>query len=119
MTNQAHLQPFIDFLHHQAEYKFINNDQWMGFYRFSLEVSLNNLSTLLADLGLQSLVACMVVQVWWRRVRCTSARMLGSVAYLQVSCLTCVYVLSHGYMGACRWRQTAVTMMKHKHGHCF
>ena len=39
MTNQAHLQPFIDFLQHQTEYKFINNDQWMGFYRFSLEVS--------------------------------------------------------------------------------
>lgn len=38
MTNQAHLQPFIDFLQHQTEYKFINNDQWMGFYRFSLEV---------------------------------------------------------------------------------
>lgn len=39
MTNQAHLQPFIDFLQHQKEYKFINNDQWMGFYRFSLEVN--------------------------------------------------------------------------------
>ncbi|DBA81092.1 TPA: hypothetical protein ACH3X2_007066 [Trebouxia sp. C0005] len=39
MTNQAHLQPFIDFLQHQTEYKFINNDQWMGFYRFSLEVA--------------------------------------------------------------------------------
>lgn len=39
MTNQAHLQPFIEFLQHQTEYKFINNDQWMGFYRFSLEVS--------------------------------------------------------------------------------
>ena len=38
MTNQAHLQPFIGFLQHQTEYKFINNDQWMGFYRFSLEV---------------------------------------------------------------------------------
>ena len=38
MTNQAHLQPFTDFLQHQTEYKFINNDQWMGFYRFSLEV---------------------------------------------------------------------------------
>ena len=40
MTNQAHLHPFIDFLKHQKEYKFITNDQWMGFYRFSLEVSL-------------------------------------------------------------------------------
>lgn len=39
MTNQAHLQPFIDFLQHQTEYKFINNDQWMGFYRFSQEVA--------------------------------------------------------------------------------
>lgn len=39
MTNQAHLQPFTDFLQHQTEYKFINNDQWMGFYRFSLEVA--------------------------------------------------------------------------------
>ena len=39
MTNQAHLQPFIEFLQHQTEYKFINNDQWMGFNRFSLEVS--------------------------------------------------------------------------------
>lgn len=38
MTNQAHLQPFTDFLQHQTEYKFITNDQWMGFYRFSLEV---------------------------------------------------------------------------------
>lgn len=38
MTDQPHLQPFTDFLRHQTEYKFINKDQWMGFYRFNEEV---------------------------------------------------------------------------------
>lgn len=38
MTNQPHLQPFCHFLQQQTEYKFINNDQWMGFFRFNEEV---------------------------------------------------------------------------------
>ena len=40
MTNQPHLQPFCHFLQQQTEYKFINNDQWMGFFRFNEEVGL-------------------------------------------------------------------------------
>ena len=40
MPNCEHLEPFTEFLQEQTEYKTINRDQWMGFLRFTQQVSL-------------------------------------------------------------------------------
>lgn len=37
--DEPHLEPFCAFLQQQTEYKSVNNDQWMGFFRFCQEVS--------------------------------------------------------------------------------
>eukprot|EP00891_Asterochloris_glomerata_P000239 jgi/Astpho2/239/Aster-x0015 len=39
MPTCKHLEPFTEFLQEQTEYRTINRDQWMGFLRFTQQVS--------------------------------------------------------------------------------
>lgn len=46
MEDNAHLQPFVEFLQVQTDYKTINLDQWQGFCRFVEEVGFHPLTIL-------------------------------------------------------------------------
>ncbi|XAR67830.1 hypothetical protein NMG60_11002751 [Bertholletia excelsa] len=48
---RAQVDYFVDYLRTQTDYKVINMDQWMGFYRFCNEISFPDLSNYNAELA--------------------------------------------------------------------